>query len=673
MKKAGKLILLLLLTFLSKGFSQEEKCGFNYAQDYLRKIDPNYDAKLKLLDDITINQKPSSTQIYTVPVVFHVLHQGGTENISDTQIQSAVQILTRDFRKLNSDTSAIVTEFKALAADCEIEFVLASLDPDGNCTNGITRHFDANTNWEVDILNYNYTWPPNKYLNIYVVKNMQSNAAAYTFLPGTAPQIMDAVVTRHNYVGDIGTSSTYRSRTLTHEVGHWFGLSHVWGNSNNPGVACGDDGVNDTPITKGHSFCNLFNTIDCTPTVKENIQNYMEYAYCSNMFTIGQATRMQNVIINGTAGRDNLVSASNHSFTGVISPNYNCPPKAEFNSDASICAGTAYQFFDQSYNGVPTSWTWSAQGAVSTSTNQNGSLIFNTSGFKNVQLKAANSFGADSVIKNNAIAVLSSIAKPLNTAQDFESFVYPDTVWLTSTPQYGSGFKLNSNVGKSGSKSLYINNYLDNPNESVVLFTPPYNLNGFNFAELVFSYAYTQQSGNNDQLQIFVSTDCGANWQLAYNQSGAGLNTRAPINGVEFGTPSAEDWKEEHVALNSFLNNGNMHFKFVFTPDVNGPGNNFFIDDIFVNTTVGLEVENLNSNLLMVFPNPANNELRIRSNTKLNQIELFGIQGNKLATQINAKQSTQMEVDISTLPSGVYFVKATSGNTQTIRRFSVIK
>ena len=111
--------------------------------------------------------KMNATTVYTIPVVFHVLHLNGPENISDAQIQDALNILNRDFRKLNADTTSIVNEFKGLAADVGFEFRLATKDENGNCTNGITRHYDSRTNWVADFSSYVYTWDNTRYLNIY--------------------------------------------------------------------------------------------------------------------------------------------------------------------------------------------------------------------------------------------------------------------------------------------------------------------------------------------------------------------------------------------------------------------------------------------------------------------------------------------------------------------------
>ncbi|MGZ3918900.1 MAG: M43 family zinc metalloprotease, partial [Bacteroidia bacterium] len=232
MKFFLRAILSLLLT--PSFFMAQLNCGNTYAQERLFEQDPLARVKFEKVinqktDQNSLGKNSSMAATYTIPVVFHVLHKGGTENISDAQLINAVAILNRDFQKQNADTANIVTQFKSLAADCSIQFSLATIDPNGMCTNGITRHFDLNTDWTISASNYIYTWDPAKYLNVYIVKSLPSGIAGYAYLPGTAPTAMDAVVILNSYVGSIGTGNNFTSRALTHEVGHWFNLQHTWG------------------------------------------------------------------------------------------------------------------------------------------------------------------------------------------------------------------------------------------------------------------------------------------------------------------------------------------------------------------------------------------------------------------------------------------------------------
>lgn len=656
------LLLFLLAMPLLNNAQNGVGCGFIAAQEMASKQYNEYDRKLKLVENFqNQNYQRSATTTVTIPVVFHVLHQGGAENITDAQIQSAVAILTRDFRKKNSDTTNIVVPYKNLAADVNVEFKLANKDPDGKCTNGITRHFDEKTNWVMDLNNYTYTWPNDKYMNVYVVNSMP-NAAGYTFLPGTVPVSADAIVILHNYVGEIGTSSAYTSRALTHEVGHWLGLSHVWGNTNNPGVACGDDGVSDTPITKGHGFCNLASPIDCTPGVPENIQNYMEYAFCSNMFTIGQSNLMNGIMGSSIANRNNVVSAANMVATGIINPNYNCAPKPDFKAvDHITCQNGTLVFYDQSYNGNVNNWWWSSPAAQSTSTLQNGSLTFVNSGLVPVKLKVSNTFGSDSLSKPNFVTVLSNTGATINVSEGFENAVFPNSNWIASVPQYGGSFIQSQTTGASGVKSLYVNNYTDNPNEPVYLYSPRFNLNNVTGAQLTFKYAYAQQNANDDRLRVFVNTDCGSTWNLIYDKSGNTLATSSPVNSSAF-TPTLGDWRSESVSLSGYQGNSNVFLKFEFTSDITGSGNNLYLDDINLTGTVGLKENSTAGSTIRLFPNPASETAFISSqNNVITAIELTDITGKKLIAEENLSAKAY-SVHLNDLSAGVYVIKISCGS-----------
>jgi hypothetical protein len=218
--------------------------------------------------------------IYKIPVVFHVLHNGGVENISRAQILDALFLLNRDYKRENTDADNVSAVFQSLPIDCEIEFVLATKAPNGACFGGITRTQsilttnlgdDSNGNSldnvegsdQVDAIVagndvYQGQWAGNKYLNIFVCK-VVNGAAGYTYNPWSSG-MSTGIFVLHDYVGSIGTSQDYHSRVLTHESGHWLNLSHTWGPNNNPGNASScdeDDDVSDTPICIGVSSCAL--------------------------------------------------------------------------------------------------------------------------------------------------------------------------------------------------------------------------------------------------------------------------------------------------------------------------------------------------------------------------------------------------------------------------------
>lgn len=231
----------------------------------LAKADAEYNALISKQIAENKNSRMAD-QVYIIPIVFHILHINGTENISDAQVIDQVNILNRDFRKLNADTSAIVPAFQGLAADTKIEFRLAQKDPDGNCTNGIDRIYSHKTDQANDYSKLN-PWPRDKYLNVWVIKTMESvGTAGYAYYPAATATYLfpvDGIIIIHSYIGSIGTASAGTSRALTHEVGHWLNLPHCWGSTNDPEVGCGDEGVTDTPLTAGHNNCTNRYDFEC--------------------------------------------------------------------------------------------------------------------------------------------------------------------------------------------------------------------------------------------------------------------------------------------------------------------------------------------------------------------------------------------------------------------------
>lgn len=663
MKKLLLNSLLLLSGIIAA--QNEFKCGMLEANEYLFSQDKTakkrFDDLIKAANEQDAKGLAQKTAVstYTIPVVFHILHLGGNENISDAQINDAMKILNRDFAKKNADTTSIISQYKPIAADCQIEFKLATIDENGQCTNGITRHYTANTNWTASFSNYIYTWDRTKYMNVYVVKTMQAGAAGYTYLPGTASANADAIVVLHNYVGSIGTSSSFTSRTLTHETGHWFNLQHVWGSTNQPGVACGDDGVSDTPITKGHTNCNLSSAV-CTSGVIENVQNYMEYAYCSRMFTQGQKTRMHNCIIGGIAGRDNLSTNANLIATGVINPNTACAPKAEFISNPVTCIGNNFSFTDYSYNAPVTNWLWSSPTAINTSTLQNGVLSFTNSGLATVKLKVSNAFGEDSIIKQNLIVLAGTNSGTLNLTQGFEA-AFPDNNWLSTIPQYGSGFKTNTVTAASGTNCAWVDNFYDNPNGPVSIYSPMYNLqNLVTVPQFEFKYAYAQQStSNNDILKVFISTDCGGVWTQLFSKTGTQLSTTGTVVTTAFLNPQLAQWKTEMLSLSGYEGNQQVAFKIEFTP---AGGNNVYVDDINVSGVVGIKENSNVLNEVTVYPNPFLNTLSIKGNDigKITSVKLFDLLGKEINVQIEKNNNELKAVNLEAINAGIYFLKLNS-------------
>lgn len=273
----------------------------------------------------------SKSDEYVIPIVFHILHVNGPENISDEQIYSAIQALNEDFNRQNADRINVVPAFENNIADVGIVFKLAKLDPNGDSTTGINRIYTTLTNhgWE-DSSKINQ-WPPHKYLNIWVSKSLDGNAAAYSWYPSYAdvyPEL-DGIMQQYDYTGFVGTGSETVRHVLTHEVGHYFNLKHTSDDviGNGP---CGDDEVADTPITQP-SECDL-NLSVCNPPIIENVQNFMTGCYSFLMFAEGQKQRMIDCLNSSEGGRNNLWQEQNLIETGLLehSANISTISKSKF-------------------------------------------------------------------------------------------------------------------------------------------------------------------------------------------------------------------------------------------------------------------------------------------------------------------------------------------------------
>src|SRR5690554_1389451 len=441
---------------LLQSLSPNERAQFltdaeNYEQEILSYIEAHKnDAQLK-----------NGSILYTIPVVFHIIHEGGPENISVEQVENAVMHMNLDYQKLTANWNQVQPEFLDLVADIQVEFKLAKLDPNGNCTNGITRTYNpaatngGNGTQQVNAVKAVHgNWPGDKYINIFVAKYI-GGAAGYTMYPSTwmGNAMNNGIWVLDNYCGGIGTASSNAIHTLSHEVGHWLNLPHLWGDSNEPGVESNcniDDGVADTPLTKGWTSCNL-RGVSCDGTL-DNVENFMEYSYCSKMFTEGQKARMHAALNSSIGGRNNIHTEANLAATGVSLPEVLCT--ADFDADYKVvCQGQTVTFDDLSYNAV-TSRQWSFPGgSPATSTAENPAITYNTPGTYEVQLTVSDGSSTESKTKTAFITVLNDAAS-LPFTESFEGANNIDySFWLVENQGNNAAFDITTSVGHTGNHS----------------------------------------------------------------------------------------------------------------------------------------------------------------------------------------------------------------------------
>lgn len=302
---------------------QISHCGSALLDQFNKSADAAYESRRGEIEKsiATLPNDKSSAQM-TIPVVFHIIYRLPSQNISDAQVISQIDVLNRDFNKLNWDTLKVPSVWKNLIADCEITFVLANRDPAGQPTNGITRTQTTvqDIAWIGDDAYYTTSkgghdiWNRDHYLNIWVCEVSQG-LFGFASMPGSTAE-SDGVVIDFTAFGTGGTSTspTDLGRTATHEIGHFFNLYHTWGNP-----PCGDDFVSDTPEQEdGNYGCEVFPKVTCSNGPNGDMfMNFMDYSDddCLNMYTNGQKSRMISSI---NTSRSSLLSSPGYTGIGEL-------------------------------------------------------------------------------------------------------------------------------------------------------------------------------------------------------------------------------------------------------------------------------------------------------------------------------------------------------------------
>lgn len=644
-----------------------------------------FDKQQAIVQEQMKNQPPTR-QVYKIPVVFHVIHYGGKENISDEQIYDAMEVLNRDFRLQNADANNVRYEFNAsnpsavaTPADIEIEFVLATKAPNGACFRGITRTVSPTTfsteNGFVQldaVINgndvYRGNWSNQNYMSIIVAENL-GTAAGYTFLPGSfnGTNMYGSIWINPTYVGRIGTGSEVRSRTLTHEVGHWLNLMHVWGGTNNPGLTSNcdtDDDVVDTPNTIGVTSCNLG---ESSCGVLANVENYMDYSYCSKMFTHGQRDRMRAAL--QVAPRNIIWTPQNLAFTGIDGSEGLC--SANFGLEKEFyCVNESVQFLDWSVQNQNT-WQWEFEGGTpATSTDQNPVVTYATPGKYKVKLTTSDGVTTLTEEKENFVTINSVV--PLPYFQGFEGYDHAneisDVVIRNLTPNAG-GFDIAKNAAATGHQSLAFMGYYSNEVQRNQFISPNIDLSNLSNPDKVtlsFKYAYRKRSADNnkEELSIEATKDCGETWAVRRTILSSQLSSE--IDSYSY-VPTPDEFKTVHVTgITSQYFVSPFQFKLSFT---SSGGNNFYLDDINLYegsasdvNVVGLEVLSTVNLDWKIQPNPASDmsiitfQLVQAQNLPLKVIDLNG--KTLFETEIQAATGqNEILLDVSTYSTGIYQVQ----------------
>lgn len=592
--------------------------------------------------------------IIKIPVVVHVIHSGqaiGTApNISDAQIQSQITVLNQDFRKIAGTPGGESTN--PIAADVEIEFVLALQDPNGNPTNGIDRVNFCQPTWspeEIDATVKPATiWDPTQYLNMWSVSFSNSSDLGYAQFPDASglPGLStsggnantDGVVSGYTVFGskDHDTNNNFlldakynKGRTMTHEVGHWLGLRHIWGDSD-----CGDDFCADTPIHHKENYdCPQTIPLSCDPVpVPEMIQNYMDYTddVCMNIFTLNQKDRI-TVIMNNAARRSSLKTSTKGTAVSLVAND------AEIKIEAGKCVVTPenvgcntpppsnkqvaiYNRGNSTLTSVTLNYT--INGGVNQIHTWNGSLTQNQStivtllntnsyGVLNVNVATTNG-GTDQRVGNNtATATYTAPAIPTNYTFNTYTFRLQKDKWGSETT-----WSLKDGSGTT----LYSGGPYLNTTDLPALITENWTLTGNK------CYTFTITDSQGDGICCGETSPENGYYDI---KSTDGLTT--VIAGTEFGYSDSKSFTIGTLDTNEFETSTDIY----------------------------------------LYPNPTKGTLNIRipSNFDLpNSYTISNVLGQKISRKEVSKE-TDLTINTSALSNGIYFITLVKEDQKRTFRF----
>ena len=296
---------------------------------YLAATDASYPPTRREIEAFSmLARRAPRTTVARVPVVVHVLYRTAEENVSDAQVRSQIDVLNADFRARNADLGEVPAPFATRAGDALVEFALATDDPEGKPTKGVTRTRTRETSFDGDIAALDHSikiasgalaWPATRYLNLWVC-SLGSGLLGYAQFPG-GPEGRDGVVLLNTAFGTTGSVEApfHLGRTATHEIGHWLNLLHIWGDDD---LGCrGSDSVADTPNQAGsNGGCPPFPRVSCRNGPNGDMfMNFMDYTddACMALFSKGQVSRMHAALAGpraSVAGTDDGEEAGERLF-----------------------------------------------------------------------------------------------------------------------------------------------------------------------------------------------------------------------------------------------------------------------------------------------------------------------------------------------------------------------
>jgi len=706
----------------------QRTCGTIEHHEYLKQTRPNYQQDLnqynQMIDQYLANQAISKTAVVTVtiPVVVHVVYQNATENISNAQAISQVQVLNDDFAKLNADAIKVTQPtFSTVASGAQIRFCLAQRDPLGNATTGVVHYsttvstFNTNDNVKSSSTGGATAWDVTKYVNIWVC-DMGTSLLGYGEFPTGSISNTWGLVLNYRYTGSGGSSQApfNLGRTGTHEFGHCFNLFHIWGDDN--GACSGSDQCADTPNqanASGGTFPQGSIQTDACATASPGYMwmNYMDYTddNAMYMFTAGQVARMEAVVntapwnILASSNGCSPVTALDASILNIIAPvngsstcNNSVTPKITLNNAGSTTITSATILYRMDALATQTlNWTGSLASATSTV------LTLNTySGLSN----AAHTFSAtvinpngtaDAISANNSLtSTFTVISAPAGAAlpfvERFDGVTFPPTGWVeTNTNVLDAAYSWTRLANTTGipvvpttTACAKMDNFagnIDIVGQKDALRTPALSLSSANSSvRVVFDRSHRRYSNTDiDSLNIYISNDCGGTWTRLYTKGGTQLATVTGTLTTAYTPTSNAQWARDSVSLSAYVGQPSVYLKF---ESRSGWGNNLYLDNINVSNLNATGIETLEQSLpvLDVFPNPNAGIFSVNiSNVNKDAnvtINVLNAMGQVMLSPLNFKSSANgvHSVNLSHLSNGVYFITIQSDSDKLVTKKIVI-
>lgn len=564
-------------------------------------------------------QSKAAAEIVEIPIVVHIIHTGESigvgGNIADAQIQSQIDVLNEDFRKLNADKANTPSIFASVAADVQVEFVLAKRDPEGLATSGILRVANTKSTWSMSdnsqLKSLSY-WSAADYLNLWVTEVTDPLLGFAQFpesneLSGledaSANALTDGVVVDYKTFGSIDKypsadlkTNFNKGRTATHEIGHFLGLRHIWGDSN-----CGNDYCNDTPAqSSSTSGCPTHPARGGCGTSEKMFQNYMDYTndQCMNLFTMDQNNRMRTILENSPRRQslttslallDPVVYNLDLGLFSVLSPsNSTCDatstPAITVKNYGNINLNNLQ--IKLSINNLPIETLNVNLGMLT-------QLSTTTIDFSDVTLQQGDNVLTFEILKVNGVTdqgALNNVIEHVvtlfeivsaNISENFQDGI--ENMTISNIDGNKTWEIIDAADGTSSNKALYMN-YFKYENEGTEdwLLSQVMDFSSIPVAKLAFDYSHSRYPGSNDRLKVLLTIDCGVTYQELFNKSGADLMTTSSTSTGNFTPANNGDWESVAIDLSTYLGSTSIQVAFV---GVNDYGNNIYIDNISLITS----------------------------------------------------------------------------------------